>query len=413
MSYVDRAGATLSRIARALARRPEPVSERPPSVPGTIASTRKQVAFGLISLAVFLGVLYLIRDMMGAFVLGGLLAFVIEPTVSRLTRVGVPRPLAILTALLVLLGALAGLFTLVVPLFTEEIPLLQAQAPAVAAAAQAQLSHLQGHSLTVFGYKVDLMDTTSMLSRNVGGFLLGQWGTAIGLGIAALGTVAQMGLMLLIAFLVSLDAPRLGGFVRRLSPTRYRADVDAILGEVLHMLHGYVRGQLVVASLIGVISGVAVWAIGLKYALALGLLAGVTALVPYLGPYLGAIPAVVVALSTGWQQAILVAVAYVIISNVVLNFMYPKIVGDAVKLPALVVIVAFIAGFSLAGILGMFVAVPVAATIRIIYDHVHPRLFGDAVVEQPETPFGVAPAGATATSGRKDAAPAAPSEAGR
>jgi predicted PurR-regulated permease PerM len=388
MSYVRRAGAALPGLARALIRRPEPHSARSPSTPGSIASTRKQVIFGLVALAVFLAVLYLIRDMMGAFVLGGFLAFVIEPTVSRVTALGVPRPLAILGSLLVLLCGLAGLFTLLVPLFMEEIPLLQAQAPAVAAAAQSQLSHLQGHALTIFGYKVDLSNTAGMLSRNVGEFLLGQWGAAVGLGIAALGTVAQMGLMLLIAFLISYDAPRLGGFLRRLSPTAYRADVDSILTEILHMLRGYVRGQLVVATLIGVISGVAVWAIGLKYALALGLLAGVTALVPYLGPFLGAIPAVVVALSTGLQQAILVAIAYVVISNVVLNFLYPKIVGEAVKLPALVVIVAFIAGFSLAGILGMFVAVPVAATVRIIYDHVHPKLFGPTTLaaEGPVAP---------------------------
>ena len=108
--------------------------------------------------------------------------------------------------------------------------------------------------------------------------------------------------MLLVAFLVSLDAHRIGRFIRNLSPTAYRSEVDAILAEVQHMLYGYIRGQLVVAMLIGLVSGLAVWLIGLKYALALGLLAGVTALVPYLGPFLGAVPAVVVAVSAGWQQ---------------------------------------------------------------------------------------------------------------
>jgi predicted PurR-regulated permease PerM len=238
--------------------------------------------------------------------------------------------------------------------------------------------------MTLFGYRVDLSTMATELVKNVGGFLLGQFGTAIGIGIAALGTIAQVGLMLLVAFLASLDAKRIGRFVRSLAPTSYRSDVDAIMDDVVRMLRGYIRGQLTVAALIGVISGVAVWAIGLKYAIALGLLAGVTALVPYLGPFLGAVPAVVVALSAGWKQAILVVIVYVVISNVVLNVFYPKIVGDAVKLPALAVIISFIAGFSLAGILGMFVAVPIAATIRIIYDHVHPRLFGAPVGQERE-----------------------------
>lgn len=335
-----------------------------------------QVVFGLIVFAVLVLVIFLVRDLMGAFVLGGLIAFIIEPSVSRLSRLGVPRPLATVATLAVGVAIVAGLVTLVMPLFTEEIPVLQSQAPAVVAAAQAQLGYVQGHPLTLFGYRVDLSSMASDLVKNVGGVLLGQFGTAIGIGIAALGTIAQIGLMLLVAFLTSIDAPRIGRFVRSLAPTAYRDDVDAIMAGIVRMLRGYIRGQLAVAALIGVISGVAVWAIGLKYALALGLLAGVTALVPYLGPFLGAVPAVVVALSAGWQQAILVVVFYIVISNVVLNIVYPKIVGDAVQLPALAVIISFIAGFSLAGILGMFVAVPIAATIRIIFDHVHPKLFG-------------------------------------
>jgi predicted PurR-regulated permease PerM len=142
------------------------------------------------------------------------------------------------------------------------------------------------------------------------------------------------------------------------------------------MLYGYIKGQLVVALLIGLISGLAVWLIGLKYALALGLLAGMTALVPYLGPFLGAVPAVVVALSIGWKQAVAVVISYVLIGTLLLNVVYPKVVGGAVRLPPLVVIVALVAGFSLAGVLGMFVAVPIAATGRIVYDHFHLRLFG-------------------------------------
>lgn len=352
--------------------------ERTVSRTSTAASTRQQVAFGLVALAVLLGVLFLLRDDMGAFVLAGVLALVIEPWVQRLQRRGMPRPLAIVSTIIVLLLALAGLFTLVVPLFTEEIPRLEAQAPLLAGTAQAQLSRLQGQPLTIFGNTVDLSGTTRTFEQNAGGFLLGQFGTAVGLGIAALGTLAQMGLMLLMTFLISLDAPRITRFARSLAPVAYRGEVDAILGDLKRMLHAYIRGQLVIAALIGIFSGLAVWAIGLKYPLALGLLAGVTALVPYLGPFLGAIPAVVVALSVGWKQAIAVVVVYVVISNLILNIVYPKIVGDAVRLSPLVVILAFIAGFSLAGILGMFVAVPVAATARILYDHLHPRIYGSS-----------------------------------
>ncbi|MDQ6899162.1 MAG: AI-2E family transporter [Candidatus Dormibacteraeota bacterium] len=362
--------------------RKEPESKATDAAPATVQvqtltpSTRKQVVFGLLVVAALVLVLFLVRDVMGPFVLGGLLAFMIEPLVSRLTRSGLPRAVAILITLLAILLGLSGLFALLVPLFTDEIPLLQAQATGLAVSAQGQLSQLEGAPPIVFGYRIDLSGTARLLAARGEEFLLGQFGNALSFAITALGTFFQIGLMLLIAFLVSLDARRIGRFLRSLSPTAYRWDLEAVLAEVEQMLYGYVKGQLVVALLIGLLSGLAVWLIGLKYALALGLLAGVTALVPYLGPFLGVVPAVVVALSTGWQQAVAVVITYVLIGTLLLNVVYPKIVGGAVRLPPLVVIVALVAGFSLAGVLGMFVAVPIAATARIAYDHFQLRLFG-------------------------------------
>jgi predicted PurR-regulated permease PerM len=362
--------------------RNEPVADGPKPVQETVqvrpapVSTRKQIVFGLLAVAALVLVLFLLRDVIGPFVLGGLLAFVIEPLVGRLTRSGLPRALAVLAILVAILLLLAGLFALAVPLFLEEIPLLQAQATELATTAQGQLSRLEGAPPVVLGYRLELSGTVQLLAARGEEFLLGQFGNALSLAITALGTFFQIGLMLLIAFLVSLDARGIGRFLRSLAPTAYRSDLDAILAAVERMLYGYIKGQLVVAVLIGLISGLAVWVIGLKYALALGLLAAVTALVPYLGPFLGAVPAVVVALSIGWQQAVAVVISYVLIGTLLLNVVYPKIVGGAVRLPPLVVIVALVAGFSLAGVLGMFVAVPIAATGRIVYDHFHLRLFG-------------------------------------
>ena len=105
------------------------------------------------------------------------------------------------------------------------------------------------------------------------------------------------------------------------------------------------------------------------------MIAGVTALIPYLGPFIGAVPAILVGLSQTPGKALLVALLYLLISNVILNFVYPKVMGDAVRLPPILVIVALIAGFSWGGILGMFVAVPIAATLRILFDHIYPRLY--------------------------------------
>jgi predicted PurR-regulated permease PerM len=334
-----------------------------------------QIAFGLASLVVLLVVLYLIRDVLGAFVIGAAIAFLIQPGVHRLTELGVPRILAIALIFVVIILGLAGLALLIVPLGVSEVAQLQAQAPTLAAAAQKQIDELQGSPISIFGLNIDLTDLTTNANAHLRDYLLGQFGNAVSIGLTALTTLLQIVLMFIVAFLLALDAAAVRRVVRRVVPNAYRTDFDQIWRRIRRMLYAYVRGQLIIAGLIGILCGITCAVLGLADPVGLGVLAGITALVPYLGPFLGAIPAVLVGLAASPLKALLVALAYFVISNVILNFVQPKVMGDAVKLSPLLVIVAFIAGFSWAGVLGMFVAVPIAATLRILFDHIYPRLY--------------------------------------
>ena len=304
------------------------------------------------------------------------ISFLIHPAVARLDAVCLPRMLAISILFVVVIIFLAGLVLLIVPLGVKEVAQLQHQAPSLAAAAQNQINRLQGSPIQLFGINIDLKGTTETINSHLREYLLGQFGNAVTIGLTALTTLLQLVLMFIVAFLLALDAPALRRTLRRLVPNDYRTDFDQIWRKMRAMLYAYVRGQLIIAALIGFFSGIACWVFGLADPVALGLIAGVTALIPYLGPFIGAIPAILVGLAAGPDKALVIALVYLLISNVILNFVSPKVMGNAVKLPAILVIVAFIAGFSWAGILGMFVAVPLAATLRILFDHIYPRLYG-------------------------------------
>jgi predicted PurR-regulated permease PerM len=332
-----------------------------------------QIAFGVGALIVAIAVLYLLRDFLGAFILGSAIAFLIQPAVTRLHAAGVPRVLAIVVVFITIIVALAGLVLLIVPLGASEVGQLQVQLPSLAASAQDRLNSLQ--PIRVFGIDVDLKGVTETVSSHLREYLLGQFGNAVTLGLTALTTALQLLLMFIIAFLLALEAPAVRRNLRRFVPSDYRSDFDQIWRQVRKMLYAYIRGQLVIAALIGILSGIACAAIGLPDPVALGLIAGVTALIPYFGPFLGAIPAILVGLSQSPETALVIGLLYLLISNVILNLVYPKVMGDAVRLPPILVIVALIAGFSWGGILGMFVAVPVAATLRILFDHIYPRLY--------------------------------------
>ena len=334
-----------------------------------------QIVFGFAALVVAIVVLYLLRDFLGAFVLGAAIAFLIQPAVTRLVGFGVPRVLAIGIVFVVIIVALAGLVLLIVPLGVREVAQLQTQAPSIAAAAQDRINSLQGSPINILGIDINLKGITETINAHLKDYLLGQFGNAVTIGLTALTTLLQLVLMFIVAFLLALDAAAFRRVLRRLVPSDYRTDFDQIWRKVRKMLYAYVRGQLIIAGLIGVLSGIACAVLGLPDPVALGLIAGVTALIPYLGPFIGAVPAILVGLAAGPIKALLVAVVYFLISNIILNFVYPKVMGDAVRLPPVLVIVAFIAGFSWAGILGMFVAVPIAATLRILFDHIYPRLY--------------------------------------
>jgi len=334
-----------------------------------------QIGFGLGALLVGVVVLYLLRDFLGAFVLGAAIAFLIQPGIARLVDLGVPRIAAIAMIFIAIILALAGLALLVVPLGVNEVRQLQVQAPGFAIAAQEQINKLQGSPVQIFGVGIDLSGATQTINSHLREYLLGQFGNAVSIGLSALTTLLQIVLMFIVAFLLAVDAPAVRRQLRRLVPNDYRTDFDQIWRRIRKMLYAYTRGQLIIAAMIGVLSGIACALLGLADPVALGLVAGITALIPYLGPFVGAIPAILVGLAAAPIKALLVAAAYFLISNVILNFVYPKVMGDAVRLPPILVIVAFIAGFSWAGILGMFVAVPLAATLRILFDHIYPRLY--------------------------------------
>ncbi len=368
-------------------RRAESAAKPPPrttavAAPGGPAPTpvttqrllRRQVLFAVAALVLAAILVYLVQGVLGAFVLGAGIAFLINPLVDRAERRGAPRWTAILASFAVLAGAVAMMVILFVPLFTSEAAQLREQAPGIAATVQERLVQLRT-PVKIGGYQLDLRSLTDSLLAHARDFLAGQFGNALSLGLAALSTVLQLVLTVIVAFLISLEAHQLSAFIRSFVPTSYRPEFDSIWRDLKRMLFGYLRGQLFIALLIGLASGVAVGLLGVPVAFALGVLAAVTSLIPYLGPFLGALPAVLIALSISPLQALIVAIAYLVISNVILNLVYPKVVGSAVKLPALAVILSFIAGFSLAGILGMFVAVPLAATLRILYEHIHPRLY--------------------------------------
>ena len=242
------------------ARKAEEIAEPGEQAPRPLAgrgSRSLQIGLAIAAVLLAMTVIYLIRDVLASFVLGTLLAFLINPMVDWLQRRAIPRAMAIAIVFVGLIVGLVGLGSIFVPLLTTEIGQLQVQAPTIVDQAQRRIVALQGHPITVLGHSLDLTIYANSSNQRAAEFLLGQFGNALSFGLAAINALLQLLLLMIVAFLVSLDAHGISGFVRGLVPADYREDFDEIWPRIKSMLRGYLRGQLLLGAIIGVGVGVA------------------------------------------------------------------------------------------------------------------------------------------------------------
>ena len=196
-------------------------------------------------------------------------------------------------------------------------------------------------------------------------------------------------LTLFIGFYLLLDGERISRYIHGLIPSAYRDDVERMLGDLSLAIKTYLFFQLLLAVIVWIITTLILLALGVPNAFILGLLAGILEVVPIIGPILASIPAIILALSQGslvWPIegipfALLVAGAYIVIQQIEGNVLIPQIMGRGVNLHPVVIIFGILAGASLAGIIGIFLAAPLIASLRIIAGYIKDWLFPPADAE--------------------------------
>jgi predicted PurR-regulated permease PerM len=144
-----------------------------------------------------------------------------------------------------------------------------------------------------------------------------------------------------------------------------------LLGLISQMIRAFIVGNVLIGVILGVVSSIAFWILGVPYFYVIGIISGILSLLPYLGIVLAILPPVVVSMSTMTVQNLAAIVAVVAISHfVALNILYPKLIGSRLQLNPLAVTLALVFWGWLWGAMGLILAVPLTAAIKIIFDHV-------------------------------------------
>jgi predicted PurR-regulated permease PerM len=359
------------------------------------ATKRTVVVVGLVLLAL---VLYRFRGVIPPLAIAFLIAFILNPAVSFLVRrLRLSRTLAtafvFVALILVGLGVMAAPVTAVRPI-QRAVRAVEIDLSRIVA----DVGKFFSQPIEVWEYTFDLgpvyEELSSMFTSFVGSVAEGTLDVVFGIASGAFWLVFT----LIAAIYLVKDADEWIMHLDELAPPGYRDDFVRLRLQVTDVWSAFLRGQLLLGLAMVVITTVVCTAVGLPYALVMGLIAGVMEFIPSIGPVLALIPAVLVALVQGsnflplsnlWF-AVLVLGLYLIIQQIEGNLLLPRILGRSVDLHPLVVLTGVIVGGSLAGVLGMWLAAPTIATLRVVGHYVISRLYDrDPFVdleEEPELP---------------------------
>ena len=294
------------------------------------------------------------------FLVASLIAFALVPLVKGLTDRRVPRGLAILIVYV-------GIFCLIIlggywigNQLVTQLSGLSDQLPKYTNQAQQFLSQIDGY-LRSHGINLNLQDQLNQGIAGLQSTLAGVLGQSVKIVTGLTTAVVSVVLVIFFSIYMVADAPRIGQNAPRLVPRRYRRAVRFIEVAVSEKVGGFIRGQVVMAIIVGVTTGVVAWILRVHFPLVLGVLAFFFELIPTIGPILIGISLAIVAVFQSFILLIEVLVFYIILHTIESNVLGPRIVGQAVGLPPFVSLVAIIAGAEVGGILGALFAVPATA----------------------------------------------------
>lgn len=333
--------------------------------------TRRWGVAALVFVALFVG-LYVFRGVLTPISVALGTAYLLDPVVDRFEQRGVPRGPAIAVVMTVLGVIVAAFLLLVLPGVIREVAAFARELPRELAEVIDRLEpllarydipvpHSVDEALSQFAIApTELASHAAAPAQAILGFVLGS--TATALSAIASGLVVPV-----LAFYLLYDFDRMTAGARDLVPLRVRSRVVEVATEIDEMLGQFVRGQLVVMIAMAVLYGVAYSLIGVRLAIPIALVAGVLAFIPYVGSgsALGMALLMCIIDWTGWTKVVLVVVAYAVCQFLEGFVIVPRVVGEKVGLPAVWVLVALMAGGELFGFLGVLLAVPAAAVVKI------------------------------------------------
>ncbi len=323
-------------------------------------------------------ILFRVRAILGPFFLAFVLAYLLNPLVVVLERYKISRNRAIAIVFILIIAFCATAIFLIIPIIYNELTKLLVILPQTIQSITDMIEEFRNQfKATGLPNRVaivldeHLIQGETMIADRLNQFLDNL--------PKALSSVTLYMLSPVIAIYFLADWKGLGEGFFRIIPQRWRMEWRRLWQDINHVVRQFVRGDLFVAVIVGILIGIGVKLVGMDYALLIGLVCGIFDLIPYFGPAIGAVPAILLALTHSPVMALKVTLIIFLVQQLEGNIISPKLMGESVGLHPLWVVFALLACGEIAGFWGMFLAVPLAAVIRVLFKHIYFRLVSTKV----------------------------------
>lgn len=311
---------------------------------------------------------WLIRSGLYPFFLAIILAYLLNQPVQYFEKKGLSRTWSIFCVYLLLFFLIFVAGGQLAPVLIHELDQFGRNLPAMIHKSEELLYSLQfqyQHFILPDSLRKVLDDSLLSLQNEIQNFIA----DIVALVLSMFSHIIGIAISPILAFYLLKDSQKIKQALMILLPLDWKQKVLGMLADVDKVLSGVIRGQITVAVVVGLLVSVGLVLLGVPYAILIGIFAGVLDVIPYFGAFFGATPAITLALLESPLLAGKVAVLFFVIHQLEGSIIGPQIIGDHVGLHPLSVIFFLFAGQELLGLYGMLLAVPVAAVMKVIFQH--------------------------------------------
>lgn len=314
-------------------------------------------------------ILFNILRVISPLFIGFILAWLLNPVVKELEKRGMRRSFAVVVVYLVLILLLYLICLALVPVLTQQINDIVSSIPGIISEIGDWINNLFNNLsdktlVNLNDTKKQLFESLETFGKNLTTNLPATMFNVVSSFVSGLGNIL---LGFVVGFYLLFNFDNVSKNINKLLPKKIRKDTSKIIGEISQLLYKYCNGTLLITAILFVVSIIGFSIIGLNSPVLFALFCAITNLIPYVGPYVGGAPAVLVGFSQSSIIGILTLVFIIICQLLESNFLHPIVIGKKMDLhPVTIVVSLLIFGYYF-GIIGMIVATPVVAVLKVLY----------------------------------------------